>query len=84
MLKNANSDHNIQNNKGYIPYVIHNRNNALLNKYNKYKVDKSYSPVGKQKYLLKNYEYQQVASRKLPVIHNNNNRKMNGVQHRLI
>ena len=76
LIQNASIDQNVNYDNGsYIPYVIHNRNNALLNKYNKYKVDKSHSPIGKQKYI-KNHDYRQVGkSNKLPVIQNS--RKIN-------
>jgi len=70
-MQNANSDSSISPNKNhYIPYYINNKNNALMNKYNKYKIDKSYSPVGKQQpYDLKKYDYYKLyKNQKLPII----------------
>ena len=82
LIQNSSSDlnnnhNNNSNQESYIPYVIHNRNNALLNKYNKYKVEKSYSPKGNQKYIKSN-DYRKVGkSNKLPIIQNT--RKNNGI-----
>lgn len=69
LLQNASIDgknHN-GNSKIYIPYVLNNRNSALMNKYKKYKVEKSYSPIGKQKLILRGMDPKQI---KLPIIQN--------------
>lgn len=73
----------VSNNRGSCgPQVLNNRNQVIMNKYQKNKRDNSYLQIGSPKNS-KNYDYRQVLEyNKLPIIQNS--RRMRVIQYKLI